>query len=171
MKTRALILLAVVGAAFAACGPEELDTGSSFIALERDFADYRSWTSYDLGPDGGIIDTAHTSNPRVVYINRLPDAGATEFPQGTVVVKESPLNTFAMAKRGGGYNASGAHGWEWFELLRDETSGQVSIVWRGLGPPAGEVYGKAGQTCNMCHAANVMNDSVLSLPLQVLNQP
>jgi len=170
MTARAWLVPLAAGALLAACGVEQADSGSSFIALERDFAGYRSWTSYDLRLDGGVTG-AHTSNPRVVYVNRLPEAGATEFPRGAMLVKESPFNIFAMAKRGGGYNANGARGWEWFELLRDETSGQVSIVWRGLGPPAGEMYGKAGQTCNECHGAHVANDSVLSPPLQVLQRP
>ncbi|GMU60019.1 MAG: hypothetical protein AMXMBFR34_17820 [Myxococcaceae bacterium] len=168
MRRRVHVLL-LLGFA-AACGPDVVEPGA--IALERDFADYRAWPSFVLEPvpnDGGL-DPVHTADPRVVYINRLPDAGVPEFPVGTLIVKESPFNVFAMGKRGGEYNASGATGWEWFELFRDGASGRVTIEWRGLGPPAGESYGKAGQTCNACHGAFAANDSVISAPLQVIGR-
>ncbi|MEW5743002.1 MAG: hypothetical protein AB1938_29065 [Myxococcota bacterium] len=164
-------LLALALVPVTACGPGE-PPGNSSIALERDFADYRAWPSYVLepGPDGGDIDPAHTSNPRTVYINHVPDAGVAAFPEGTLIVKESPFNLFAMGKRGGEYNAAGAKGWEWFELLRDESTGRVTIKWRGLGPPAGESYAEAGQTCNACHGLYAVNDSVMSAPLQVVRR-
>ncbi len=42
-----------------------------------------------------------------------------------------------MVKRGGGFNAEGAVGWEWFELTeRDDES--VAIKWRGVSAPSGE---------------------------------
>ena len=77
---------------------------------------------------------------------------------------------FAMVKRGGGYNAQGASGWEWFELQNlTDGSGGVQIVWRGLGPPAGEVYGgdpNAG--CNTCHR-DCGNDAVCAKSVRLEN--
>jgi hypothetical protein len=70
-----------------------------------------------------------------------------------------------MAKRGCGFNAAGARGWEWMEL--SETPDGVTVVWRGLGPPAGEVYGGDPAGCNSCHAACSDNDSVCSSPLRL----
>ncbi len=72
-------------------------------------------------------------------------------------------------KRGGGYN-SGAPGWEWFDLaLLDDASDGVRIVWRGVGPPAGETYGgDPAAGCNSCHVA-CDNDAICAKPLALGN--
>jgi hypothetical protein len=121
----------------------------------------------DAGADGGIH-----SGPLTVYWNRAPVAGSTSFPVGTIIVKEGDsgdLTTrqiFAMVKRGGDFNPTGAVGWEWFELKNiDEDSD--AIVWRGVGPPAGERYGGDPATCNDCHAQAASNDCVWSSALQL----
>jgi hypothetical protein len=163
---RALTL--TVAVLVAACGPggavEGPDAGAgSFIAFSQDFEGFTLWTSSTIADAGP--DPVHTAGPRTVYINALPPKGAAAFPKGTIIVKKMPFNTFAMVKRGGGYNAAGALDWEWFELV--ESNGSVAIKWRGLGPPAGEVYGKTGQTCNQCHAGATANDFVLTPALQL----
>jgi hypothetical protein len=144
-----------------ACGapPPPPTPGAGFIALDRDFAPYRSWEASSI--EGAEIDVVHTAGTRTVFLNRRPQSGATEWPVGTVFVKELSFTTFAMVKRGAGYNTKGAQGWEWFELFND-TPTTVAIKWRGLGPPLGENYSKSGQTCNDCHGAHVDNDSVMS---------
>jgi hypothetical protein len=78
----------------------------------------------------------------------------------------TPGKTFAMAKRGGNYNANGAIGWEWLELQED-ASGNILIVWRGISPPAGEGYGGSvvGGSCNTCHGTAMANDYVKSTAL------
>lgn len=69
---------------------------------------------------------------------------------------------FAMVKRGGGYNAVGALGWEWFELA-ERKDGSVAIKWRGLSAPSGESYGNDPHgTCNACHERAKANDFVKS---------
>jgi len=115
----------------------------------------------------------------VVFLNHRPPHGATSFSVGTVIVKEifptdaadaNGAKTFAMAKRGGNYNSSGAAGWEWFELDPPQSINpdMPSIVWRGVAPPAGENYGgSSGGTCNDCHSAARANDFVQSPPLQL----
>ena len=54
------------------------------------------------------------------YINAPTAAGAKAFPVGTIFVKtvesKKKSDIFAMVKRGKGFNASGASGWEWFGL-------------------------------------------------------
>jgi hypothetical protein len=137
-----------------ACGAPPM-TATGFIALERDFQGYDTWESVTF--DGPDIPNVHTAGPRKVFLNARAPAGSTEWPVGTVIVKELSFTTFAMAKRGGTYNANGAAGWEWFELTRD-SNGTVRIKWRGQGPPLGESYSAAGQTCNDCHKGT--NDSV-----------
>ena len=72
-----------------------------------------------------------------------------------------------MVKRGGGYNAQGARGWEWFELAaRPDDS--LAIVWRGINAPQGEDYGGDPQGgCNDCHARAGRNDFVRSPGLRL----
>jgi hypothetical protein len=76
---------------------------------------------------------------------------------GTIIVKEiinddpTQNDMVARVKRGGTYNARGASGWEWFEL-RSTSDGVAGILWRGVGPPAGESYlGNVDGGCNACH--------------------
>lgn len=147
----------------------EFPKSGPFIALERDFQGFRSWSRVDLSQRAPDAST-HTSPDAHEYINRLPEAGAKEFPVGTILVKSSQkpgekLDIFAMVKRGPGYNANGAPGWEWFELSQrpDQSFG---ILWRGMNPPDGQGYGglPAGG-CNGCHESARKNDFVQALPL------
>ena len=146
-------------------------TGDVFIAFAPDFADFKTWTAFDLGDDqtDGLPAVGH----RTAYLNKLPPTGSSAFPVGTVIVKTigeettTPGQTFAMAKRGGGYNALGTIGWEWFELKPD-TTGKPAIAWRGIAPPSGETYaGVMGGSCNDCHAKATDNDYVPSVELSL----
>lgn len=173
---------AVTAVGGAGCGSPPPSDAGQFVPLQKDFAQFRSWTRFDLGlgidparadgggaivADGGSADAAvHVGLPRVIYLNMVPPSGSTSFPVGTILVKTTgdgtatPGETFAMAKRGGSYNAKGAAGWEWFELA-DATDGTPLILWRGIVPPAGEGYaGIVGGVCNECHAAFAPNDFV-----------
>ncbi len=191
MRPAASVLLAVLAALCFACGgsttPSETcdaDAGPCvFIALASNFDGYRGWphvdagVGADTGPDGGDF---HAEGVRTAYINQLPtrsaDAGLSEFPVGTMIVKtQEHLNdggtghTFAMVKRGGGYNANGAHNWEFFEV-QDDGGSPVTIVWRGITPPAGEGYGgTSGGTCNTCHQNAAANDFVQTPALELKN--
>lgn len=157
--------LALGGACGASSSPESCASGQiPFIAYGCSFSGFESWPSNTT--DGPFIDgSTHVSGVRTVYINQLPAAGASEFGVGTLIVKvtQSDHKIFARAKRGLGYNATGAVDWEWFEL-QESSQNEVAIVWRGVGPPAnGEQYGgdpTAG--CNGCHALVPFNDYVLS---------
>ncbi len=147
--------------------------GDSFVAMQVDFAEFRSWASISV-PE----ETGHPEGAREVFLNAAPDAGAPAFPVGTVIVKTIATATgediHAMVKRGGGYNAAGAVGWEWFELVVAD-DGTPVILWRGEVPPDGESYGQLpGQTadtggaegdCNVCHGAVSGNDYVHSVGL------
>lgn len=176
--TRRLALMPVVIAVLAGCGggSEDPAAGGSFIAFPRDFQGFQSWTAFDLGDDrdDGVMAMGH----RRAYINRLPPTASAAFPVGTVIAKTIaedqpvPGQVFAMAKRGGSYNAQGAAGWEWFELLKTDPSTAPLILWRGIVPPAGEIYaGVAGGACNTCHAAGTgpANDFVPSDELLLSN--
>ncbi len=172
MKTSSILglasLLAVMGCAPAS---ETAPQGDTFLAFASHFKGFRTWEPFPVTTGGG--DPVHTTGPRTEYLKARPDEGASEFPVRTIIVKETDTEAladrtvFAMVKRGGDYNASGAAGWEWFELKNiDEQN--VSIVWRGVGPPAGEQYGgdpNAG--CNSCHEGAAKNDFVLSTALQL----
>lgn len=138
---------------------------ATFIALERDLAAYREWESVTF--DGTVIPE-HKDATRTVFLNARPEPGLSSWPVGTMLVKQMPSATLAMAKRGGEYNAKGAAGWEWFELVLD-SAGTPRIKWRGLGPPAGEEYGGSTATCNDCHGPHTANDCVLSAGFQLLH--
>lgn len=159
--------------ALAACGPVPADpTPDVFIALQKDFSGFKTWSKVDLGV--GEPNDVHSAGHRIVYLNHKPDHGSTTFPVGTVIVKTidedaaTPGKTFAMAKRGGGFNTVGATGWEWFELEKS-TEGTPLIVWRGITPPSGEGYGGAitGGACNTCHMGSSDNDFVSASALKL----
>ena len=170
------LALIAVAALFAACGsdpaePPDAGPPTSLIAFASSFADFRSWTSFhDDGPAAGTV-AVDALSPRTQYLNKLPAHGATEWPIGTIIVEQresGARSIFAGVKRGAGFNAAGAPGWEWFELTESAT-GKVSILWRGLGPPDGsESYGGSDR-CNLCHAVCSDNDYICS-PIMRLSQ-
>ena len=140
---------------------------SVVIAFASSFKGFRSWMAFDVTKEAAP-GTVHPDAHLIEYLNKAPPTGSTSFPIGTILVKEPTVNGepsttpyFAMVKRGGGYNADGASDWEWFELQNiPGNNDDVQLVWRGVGPPAGEVYGgdpNAG--CNTCHR-DCGNDAV-----------
>ena len=156
-----LWLAASVGAAALSCGTDPCGGQDTFIALTRDFAGYRTWHSHNAG--SGML-AGHPTGERIVYINNLPPAGSSEYPVGTIIVKEiigdagsapgtTTTDLFAMVKRGCGYNQQGAVGWEFFVLTVD-ANGTPIIRARGIDPQSGDIYATMGGTgCNSCHAA------------------
>jgi hypothetical protein len=153
----------------AACTDGGGSDSSCFLAFNAQVAGFRSWTSFSF--DGGTEDASvHIAGPRTEYINDLPPHASTTFPVGTIIVKEVGANDpanhhlFAMVKRGCDFNAGGAVGWEFMELQEGTTT---SIIWRGVGPPAGENYGGDPNGCNGCHAACSDNDSVCSSAIRL----
>lgn len=161
----------VASAGIAACESVEPARPDVFIALGSDFEGYQDWIVFDRSNDP--VPPAHPTIRSVIYANRLPGPGATEFPIGTIFVRthedgDDPTqwDVHAMAKRGGGFNAGGARGWEFFGL-RFSASRQAFIDWRGEGP-GGTSDGYSPDDsgvflgCNHCHGAVPANDSVLS---------
>lgn len=143
------------------------------IAFAAQFSGFHGWKSTPgtstLMKDAGI----HSAAARTVYINEMPKAGSKEFPIGTIIVKEMMndedvrLRTiFAMVKRGGNFNQTGASNWEWFEILAYPND-TVQIKWRGFGPPDGENYGGSKEACNTCHKVAKENDYVLTSGLKL----
>jgi hypothetical protein len=156
---------------------------TEFVASRDDFADFQSWPSVVVGTQPGLAP--HEVSERRVYLNFAPPDDATAFPPGTIIVKTGSGEEatggvgdeiHAMVKRGAGFNADGALGWEWFEIALDN-NGEPLLVWRGAEPPAGENYGcpvgqvcETAASCNSCHAdAGGANDSVNSPALQLGN--
>ncbi len=136
-----------------------------YVPFARDFTGYATWERFEI--HSGLAEGAsHIAGDRTVFLNRRPMHGATAFPPGTLIVKATTDRVFAMAKRGGDYNADGAAGWEWLEL--EGSSEQPFIRWRGLGPPNGEAYGGPGNSgCNNCHTGAWQNDFVQAAALQL----
>lgn len=162
MRRSAAIAIAagVLGACGSGSGPG--DASETFLAFTSTFAPFRSWPSFHS--DGPVNDGTFPPDvlgPRTQYINALPPHGASEFPVGTAIVEARESGKiFAGVKRGGGFNATGATNWEWFEL----TDAPVAIVWRGVGPPIGDTYGgDPNGGCNACHIkCGANNDFVCS---------
>jgi hypothetical protein len=152
----------------------------SYIAQQRDFADYLDWMAFprDVTEEhGGVVGTT------TIYVKELPPEGEHEFPVGALLVKTmkpvdtSTLTIHAMAKRGSGFNAKGASGWEFFEMLPTKT-GTPAILWRGEEPPSGEIYlslltakmattaATTEQKCNDCHGNGtdgMLGDDIVEL--------
>jgi hypothetical protein len=182
------ITLALAGASCMACAPD--DPGSpdaTDLVFASDFCNYQSWTHYEfdgipdaaapdtLTGDGGCSLTHNFQVERDLYLNHAPSHGSTEFPPGTIIIKEQHDDTnpgnwhvYGMAKdREGDYNASsGCAGWEWFELSDDAGAMCPSIQWRGPGPMGSQYAGCANTTCTSCHAA-AGNDCVQSNALRL----
>jgi len=150
---------------------EPLATGDQFLAFDRDFADFESWTRFERD---AALPSTHPDAYSLVYVNALPPAGSTTFPQGTIIVRVAPVGSIdtwvahAMVKRGGDYNADVAPGWEFFDLhlVADGSARVPHIAWRGAQTPSGDGYmgpdGGSALSCGHCHGlGGGSNDSVL----------
>jgi hypothetical protein len=148
-----------------------------FIAFQRDFLGFERWQAFAIDADAHLAD----ARDRTLYLSQRPSAGAKVFPVGTIIVKvlgaDGPPEDqiiHAMAKRGAGFNPTGAVGWEWFELRQDSETNTPVILWRGERPPDGEGYALPGgvevteSDCNDCHRSPD-NDAVLAPPLNLEN--
>lgn len=150
-----------------------IPSGTPFIAVDTSWKQFKSWPSFHS--DGPVDDGTFPPDvlgPRTQYINCTPPHGSTEFPVGTMIAEiRQTGKIFAAAKRGGGYNSTGAVNWEWFELVEDDTNtlAPVHIFWRGFGPPIGDTYGgDVTGGCNACHkACGSSNDYACSPRLQL----
>lgn len=174
MMSRKALSVVCLTAALAACGSGGGDTGTTdapqvFLAFTQTFAPFRTWPSFHSdGPADDGTFTPDVLGPRMQFINMVPPHGATEFPIGTVIVEERENGSgkfFGAVKRGGNFNITGAVNWEWFEIADNP----VTIVWRGFGPPAGEMYGgDPDGGCNSCHVkCGAGNDFICSPKLQL----
>jgi hypothetical protein len=144
-------------------GGDDGPPGPSFIAYAKDFQGFEKWPS-ETFDDPNAAGATHVAGLRTIYLNHAPPAGATEFPLGTIIVKQtSDGKIFAQVKRGGGYNLKGAKNWEWFEIAENAT-GVVYIQWGATFPPAGEAYGGDPSGCNSCHMLGeaLTNDYVIA---------
>lgn len=178
-----LVLALVLAACSLSCGSSADDGAdggaaasdpSIFLAFGASFDNFRSWESFHQ-EKGTVAGSVHVDGPRTTYLNHRPPAGSTQFPVGTIIVKELEVGdsatreVFAMVKRGGDYNSNGATGWEWF-ALNNAPAGNAIIRWRGVGPPLGEKYGgDATGGCNSCHSTARENDFVHSTTVLVTN--
>jgi hypothetical protein len=179
----AVLLLLAFGWLSSGCLDDEMDpalqggSASTFIALERDFQSFLSWSRTQVG-DAAVVG-GHAAGPRFAYVSTPPVD--RKFPVGAMIVKTvevgdpSTWSIHAKAKRGGGFNPSGAINWEWFEL-RIVANNDVTILWRGAAPPKDHGYESLpglGVTsamdgdCNTCHATTPSTDYLISPVLQM----
>jgi Cytochrome P460 len=169
--------LVVAVAASSGCSNETSDGApqTEFTAYAQSFTGFHSWSNAPATTPGGASDGLHGLGPLQVYWNQSPPHGATSFPVGTIIVKETQeadptqRTVFAMVKEGGVTNAAGAVGWQWFSLA-DKTDGTVSILWEGLAAPLGQTYAnQAIGDCNGCHEQVADNDFVWDSALDLAN--
>lgn len=171
----------MVALVLVAGGCEDGHGGPVFVALDSDFAPFRSWQRVALGSDPL---PGHPPGPRFGYRNKPAPHGAKAYPVGTMLVKTiEPANVdpsaweiFAMVKRGGNFNPAGAVDWEFFRLRI--INGQPHILSRGLTAIDPDADGGSGyfgslgnafvDMCNSCHGttASAATDHVLSAALQ-----
>jgi hypothetical protein len=161
--------LLVITIATWGCGGREPqpvpDAGeTAFVADQGSFTGFTAWQSFD---GGAAADDTLDGGQRTLYLNRAPPRGSLVFPVGTIIVKTTEgAQTFAMVKRGGGFNPQ-LDGWEWFELSPG-TGNTYEIVWRGVGPSGTFVYANMPPTgCNDCHLLSYRNDFVAGNALQL----
>jgi hypothetical protein len=150
-----------------------VDAAVEFLAESSDFTGFHGWKSIAITTDIAPGDS-HINGPRHVFINQRPPPGSTEFPVGTIIVKETDPGlvtqrlVFASVKRGGGYDPTGDVNWEWFSL-QNLPNGTESILWRGAGPSSGGVYGTGALGgCNTCHKIAKNTDYVLTPQLEAM---
>ena len=180
---RSITMLVLGLLSSAGCLDDEIDparqgaSGNTFIALQRDFQSFPSWSRTQVGD--AAIAGGHAAGPRFAYVSTPPVDG--KFPLGAMIAKTveagdpSTWSIHAKAKRGGGFNPSGAIGWEWFEL-RIVAANEVTILWRGAQPPRDHGYESLpglGATsamegdCNTCHVLSPGTDYLVSPVLQM----
>jgi Cytochrome P460 len=156
-------------------GASDAGAPAEFVPFASSFQGFHDWSNAPATAPGDASDGLHGVGPLQVYWNESPPHGATSFPVGTIIVKETEQadptqrTIFAMVKRGGGFNSGGANGWEWFSLQNDPDGG-VTPLWGNVVAPAGETY--ANQVigdCNGCHALVAGNDYVWDSALQLSN--
>jgi hypothetical protein len=167
---------AVVSLACSQSAPAPSGAPDVFVASARSFDGFRTWWSVAITADDAPGDS-HLNGPRHVFLNQKPPPGSDQFPVGTIIVKETdpgPIpkrSVFAMVKRGGDYDPTGAPNWEWFELA-NTAEGTEIIVWRGPGPSGGGAYGEAPLGgCNACHGSAAETDYVLTPQLEEMIEP
>jgi len=158
-------------------GCDSTPSSGVFIALQSDFAPFRTWPRVFVG-DGPL--EGHPAGPRYGYVKQKPPVGATEYPVGSIIVKTVEAGTtpqdwdiFGMVKRGGNFNAAGALNWEFFTLHINANDIPV-IISQGTNPSDGDADGGVGHgytdtsgtgvTCNRCHgvAGTESHDHILS---------
>jgi hypothetical protein len=71
-----------------------------FVAFARDFQAFRTWERIDL-PSARNQGLTHVAGKRREYVNQRPLPGATEFPVGTILVKELVGGAIQVGTLGG----------------------------------------------------------------------
>jgi hypothetical protein len=151
---------------FVACATEEPAPAVSepFIVLDRDLASFRDWMYFELDVTP-LVPHDTIAAPRRIYVNRVPPPGNEPFPVGSILVKTVEEATYAewsvhaMVKRGGGFNAQGAVGWEFFDIhMADD--GVPVISWRGIGDTTDPCGYHDTMSCNACHGVIPSSDHV-----------
>ena len=170
LRLAALAPLTVI----AACATDAADSPREpFIALASDFDAFETWPNVVLAEPFSFDGGHRVGASRVFLLGEVPPEGEP-FAVGTILLKTvedgapTDWEIHGMVKRGGGYNAEGAVGWEWLDLsLTDE--GAPVITWRGEGSAfdPGSYRGPSGETipCNDCHGYALGRDHVFSRPL------
>jgi hypothetical protein len=161
MMLRALVLFSVAGCAMEEAAPPVTEP---FIVLDRDLAGFRGWMVFDLDVSP-LVPHDTLAAPRRIYSNVVPPPPTEPFPVGAILVKTVEEATYAewsvhaMVKRGGGFNAQGAVGWEFFDVHMTDDAVPV-ISWRGIGDTTDPCGYHDMMSCNACHGVIPSSDHI-----------
>src|SRR5690349_4464050 len=59
-----------------------------FLAFAQHFRGYHSWPSFDTSEDADLVGI-HDGSTVTEYIKQVPPSGSSDFPVGTLIVKEA----------------------------------------------------------------------------------
>jgi hypothetical protein len=180
-RTGFTLALLVAAGWLGGCGGATKPPVEQFVAADSDVADFWTWYTQPFVADA-VADIVYPPGSRVGFLNHRPPAGTTSYPLGTIIVKaiendNVPANweLFGIAKRGGDYNAAGAHGWEFLLLRVDD--GVAHIYSRGLTPTVdgradmvvneGSYFAGGQVACDVCHGQKMYapTDFIIDTPL------
>ena len=143
----ALLALRICLLSSSGCLDDEMDpalaggSGATFIALERDFQSFLSWSRTQVG-DAEVVG-GHAAGPRFAYVSTPPVDG--KFPVGAMIAKTVEVgdpSTWSIHAQGQARRRLQSVGRDRLGMVRaaHRRGNDVTILWRGAQPPKDHGY-------------------------------